>query len=242
MIRLSNVYKSFGGTEAIKGINLEIQSGRVTGIIGANGSGKSTLLRMIATILSPTYGSITVNGFDTVNQKMQVKRLIGLMLGGSAHLYDEMSAYENLKYHAALQNIPANLINDRVRELARMLDIETYLHRKTAGFSRGMRQKVLFAKTIIHTPEILLLDEPTTGLDIDSIIELHKLIKQIKESGKTVILSSHNVRELESLCDDLIIINGGTVMAYGEKDKLMHTANTDNITELYMLYRFGGAK
>ena len=183
MIEVSNVCKSFGKTQVIQNISFTAQSGQITGFIGANGSGKTTTMRLISTILHPDSGSICVDGTDVIRDPNGARRHMGVLFGGDVSLYNRLTAWENILYFAKLQGMDEDQAAERIKVLSNLLDMERFLFKRVQGFSRGMRQKVAFAKSIVHDPSTILLDEPSTGLDIYSIRDVQDFILTCKEQG-----------------------------------------------------------
>ena len=237
MISIHNITKTFGSTVAVNNISFCAKDGSITGLIGSNGSGKSTTMRMIATLLKQTEGTIQINGIDTVKQPQKAREKIGILLGGDVSLYERLTARENILYFSDLQGVSRGVAQGRLNELATLLGMNDYLDRRVAGFSRGMRQKVAFARSIIHSPDVLLLDEPSTGLDINSIKDVQDFILYCKSQGKTILLSTHNAHEMEKLCDHLVFIENGSLMAQGEKNELLRESGCSDVAELFFCYR-----
>lgn len=234
MIELQKVTKMFGPVTAIRELSCIFPENRVVGIIGANGSGKTTMMRLISSIMRPTYGKILVNHIDTTIQSHEIKIEIGFMLGGDAVLFPRLTAEENIMFWARLQGMNRKEAAERTEELKYALHMEEFFGRYIDSFSRGMRQKVLFAQTIVHSPRILLLDEPSTGLDIFSVLEIQKMILSYKKrAGTSILISSHNMDELENLCDDILIINQGEKAFFGSKEELLKEHQTSRIADAF---------
>ena len=233
MITIKNITKAFGKKIAVDNLSFCAEPGKITGLIGSNGSGKSTTMRMIATLLKQDSGTIEINGIDTVKDPVSARKQIGILLGGDVSLYDRLTARENIMYFASLQNVNPADAEARLNELSKLLDMEDFLDRQVAGFSRGMRQKVAFARSIIHDPDILLLDEPSTGLDINSIKDVQDFIIFCKERQKTIILSTHNAHEMETLCDNIVFIDEGKIIAEGNKDELLKKNNCKYVSDMF---------
>ena len=234
MIELQEVTKNFGDVAAIRGLSCTFPENRVVGIIGANGSGKTTMMRLISSIMRPTSGKILVNQIDTAVQPHEIKKEIGFMLGGDTALFPRLTAKENIIFWARLQGMNRKEAAERTEQLKYALHMEDFFDRCIDGFSRGMRQKVLFAQTIVHAPKILLLDEPSTGLDIFTVLEIQKMIKNYKkQAGTSILISSHNMDELENLCDDIMIINKGEKMFLGSKEDLLKEHRTHRIADAF---------
>lgn len=237
MIELSNVTKAFGSKIAVNGVSFRAEPGVITGLIGANGSGKSTSMRLIATLMRQDAGVITVNGINTIENPTEARKQLGVMLGGDVSLYDRLTARENILYFADLQNVDRSTANKRIGELSALLDMDDFLDRRVAGFSRGMRQKVAFVRSIIHDPDILLLDEPSTGLDINSIKDVQDFILFYRDRKKTILLSTHNAHEMESLCDNIVFIDEGRIIATGKKEELLRENNCEHVTDMFFRLR-----
>ena len=240
MITVNNVSKQFGKKTAVDHISFCADTGVITGLIGSNGSGKSTTMRMIATLLRQTGGTILIDGIDAVKQPHKAREKIGILLGGDVSLYDRLTAKENILYFARLQGVDTRMADERLAELSELLGMRAYIDRPVAGFSRGMRQKVAFARSIIHSPDVLLLDEPSTGLDINSIKDVQNFILYCKSQGKTILLSTHNAHEMERLCDNLVFIEDGKIVAQGEKGQLLQESGCTDVADLFFYYRERG--
>lgn len=237
MIKVDNLTKQFGKKVAVNNISFCAESGMITGLIGSNGSGKSTTMRMIATLLKQNKGTILIDNIDTVKQPHKAREKIGILLGGDVSLYERLTARENILYFADLQSVERKIAEQRLNELVELLDMNTYIDRRVGGFSRGMRQKVAFARSIIHSPDVLLLDEPSTGLDINSIKDVQNFILYCKSQGKTILLSTHNAHEMERLCDNLVFIEEGKIVARGEKTFLLQESGCSDTADLFFYYR-----
>lgn len=233
MISVSNVSKSFGKSQIIKDISFVAEAGKITGLIGANGSGKTTTMRLISTILKPDCGTILVDGVDAMKDPAAARKNLGVLFGGDVSLYNRLSAWENIMYFAKLQGMSDEEAEKRIKVLSNLLDMDSYLFKRVTGFSRGMRQKVSFAKSIVHNPSVILLDEPSTGLDIYSIRDVQDFILTCKEQGKTVLVSTHNMHEIERLCDNLVIIADGRIIRDGTKEEILKNEGTDDVMEMF---------
>ena len=185
MIQINEVTKQFKDKQkyvtALKHVTFEVKKGEVVGLLGENGAGKTTLLRTIATLLTPTEGNVLVGVYDTVKNPNDIKKRMGVLFGGETGLYDRLTARENLEYFATLYGLGKHQTKVRIEDLAKMFGMRDYLDRKVGGFSKGMRQKVAIARTLIHNPDIILFDEPTTGLDITSSNVFRQLVHQLKQ-------------------------------------------------------------
>ncbi|MGD6844246.1 ATP-binding cassette domain-containing protein [Bacillus infantis] len=237
MIEIKEVTKRFKDKKvhvtALKHISLSVGEGQVVGLLGENGAGKTTLLRTIATLYTPTEGAVSVSGFDTVKQPDEVKKRMGVLFGGETGLYDRLTARENLEYFASLYGLGRHETKVRIDELAVMFGMKDYLNRKVGGFSKGMRQKVAIARTLIHDPEIILFDEPTTGLDITSSNVFRQLVSSLKRQGKTIIFSSHIMEEVKMLCDSVVMIHKGEMVYKGGLEDLYREEGSSDLNYIF---------
>ncbi|MEH6943535.1 ATP-binding cassette domain-containing protein [Bacillus sp. JJ722] len=238
MIEIQEITKKFQDKKeyvtALKHVTFQVNQGQVVGLLGENGAGKTTLLRTIATLLNPTDGTITVAGYDTVQNPEEIKKRIGVLFGGETGLYDRLTARENLEYFAMLYGMSKHETKVRIDELAKMFGMRDYLNRKVNGFSKGMRQKVAIARTIIHNPDIILFDEPTTGLDITSSNVFRHLVHQLKREGKTIIFSSHIMEEVSMLCDSVAMIHKGELIFQGDLETLYQNEGSRDLNYIFM--------
>lgn len=238
MIEIQEVTKRFKDKKtivtALNNVSFTIEKGEIVGLLGENGAGKTTLLRIIATLLQPTEGHVKVAGFDTVRNPNEIKQKIGVLFGGETGLYDRLTARENLEYSAGLYGLSKQETKARIDELGKMFSMSDYLDRKVGGFSKGMRQKVAIARTLIHNPEIILFDEPTTGLDITSSYVFRQLIHQLKQEKKTILFSSHIMEEVAMLCDSVAMIHKGELIYHGNLEHLYEVEDTHDLNEIFM--------
>jgi len=193
---------------AVDNISFKCQPGRIFGLLGPNGAGKTTSLRMIATMLKPTSGTISVSSYDTVDNGQKVRNQIGFMTGQTA-LYDRLTPLEMVKYIADLHGMSSEKFQKRKNKIFNLLDMEGFADRRIARLSTGMKQKTSIARTIIHDPDVMVFDEPTSGLDVMASRAIVELIKSCREEGKTVIFSTHRMGEVNQLCDDIAMIYKG---------------------------------
>lgn len=197
---------------ALDGLSLSVARGRVHGLLGPNGAGKTTLCKILATVLVPTSGSARVAGFDVVSDADEVRRRIGLVLGGDRGLYAKLSARENLEFWAAMYGMPraeASARIDAVVTRVGLADVDVHVER----FSRGMKQRLHLARGLLPHPEVLILDEPTTGMDPVSARAFRGLVREVVADGATVLLTTHDMAEAEALCDEVSMIDGGRLLA-----------------------------
>lgn len=234
MVVVKNLSKEFKDIKAVNCISFEAREGEVLGLLGENGAGKTTTLRLLATMLKPSGGTAEINGHDLVQDPDGVRGEIGILFGGEVGLYDRLSARENIKYFAQLNNMENGKIDARINELSKMLDMDEYIDKRVAKFSRGMKQKVAIARAIVHNPKVMLFDEPTTGLDVTSSRIVHDFIESCKKEGKVIVFSSHTMSEVEKLCDRVIIMHKGKVVADGTIKELENHFGNDDLEEVFM--------
>lgn len=220
MIRVEGLSRSFGAIRAIDGVGFEAQDGRITGLLGPNGAGKSTTLRVLYTVLRPDTGTASVDGIDVIRDPLAARRAIGV-LPHSAGIYPQLTARENIAYFGALHGLSGEPLERRLDELITGLDITDCATRRAKGFSQGQRIKVALARALVHKPQNLLLDEPSNGLDVMTTRALRSLILALKAAGHCVLFSSHVMQEVAALCDDIVIIDHGRVVAAGTPEQLL---------------------
>lgn len=235
MIEINNVTKSFSSSNGnvVENICIQAQPGHIIGLLGANGAGKTTLMRLTSGLLYPDSGNISICGIDVHAETYNARKHLGVMLGGDVSLYNRLTAYENIMYFSELQGVNRQLAQKRISELCGILCMEKFLHRPVTDLSRGMRQKVAFCRTVIHDPDVILLDEPSTGLDIYSIRDVGNFIRQCKNQEKTILLSTHNIHEIESLCDEIIILKNGKVLINKSYNDAMKDTKARNAMEMF---------
>lgn len=217
---------------AVDGVDLQIRRGEIFGLLGPNGAGKSTTIRMLCTLLEPTSGTATVNGFDVVSQANEVRRSLGTVLAGERSIYWKLTGRENLEYFAALYHIPANITKRRVDELIERMEIKDRANELVEKYSTGMRQRIAIAKALLARPPILLLDEPTLGLDPQAARNLRSLIAQLKQEGHTILLTTHYMEEADQLSDRIGIIDTGKVIALDTPEGLKRRIDQKEIIRL----------
>lgn len=208
---LSKEY-SANGVLAVNGVTFNAVPGEVVGLLGANGAGKTTILKILATLLRPTSGRVWVGGYDTVTASRAVRARIGVLFGSDTGLYDRLSARENIRYFAALNGLDRTAGEIRSRELSDLFGLHSFIDRLVATCSSGMKQRIALARSVVHDPSVLLLDEPTTAMDIGTTLVVHAFVSRSRTEGKTVILSSHDTTELEQLCDRVLTIDSGRIV------------------------------
>ena len=233
MIRVDGLYKSFGEVKAIRGVSFEAQDGRITGLLGPNGAGKSTTLRILYTVLKPDAGSASIDGIDVVVDELAARSRIGTLPHGSG-LYPHLTARENIAYYAKLYDMPPDVIDTRVQTVINQLDINDFADRRTKGFSQGQRTKVSLARSLVHEPQNIILDEPSNGLDVMATRSLRDLIRQLKAAGKCVLFSSHVMQEVEALCDEIVVIAEGRVAIHDSPDGIRNATGCEDLEEAFV--------
>lgn len=229
-IKVKALSKTYGTQKAVDEISFEASPGRILGFLGPNGAGKSTTMKMLTCYLPQTTGEATVCGFNIASQSLEVRKRIGY-LPESNPLYQEMYVKEFLSYVANIYHILK--IKERVNEVILATGLEKEQHKKIGELSKGYKQRVGLAQAIIHNPDVLILDEPTSGLDPNQLIEIRKLIKELGKT-KTVILSTHIMQEVEAICDDVIIINKGKIVAYDSLENLLAKHNEKSLEPIFV--------
>ena len=217
-IRVENLTKVYGSQRAVDGISFSLKPGEIVGFLGPNGAGKSTTMKMLTGYLAPTSGSAYVSEFDVVTQPIQSKRSIGYLPEHNP-LYLDMYVREFLLFTGKLYNLGGDILKNRVDEIISLCGLEVEKKKKIGELSKGYRQRVGLAQSFLHDPQVLILDEPTTGLDPNQIIEIRNLIRTAGKN-KTVLFSSHIMQEVEALCDRVIVINKGKVVKDSSLDEL----------------------
>jgi len=233
MIKVTNLFKSFGDVEAVRGISFEVRDGEITGLLGPNGAGKTTTLRMLYSLLPPDKGKIRIDGLDPTVDAMAIKQTLGVV-PDSRGLYTRMSARENISYYGKLHGMSAADIDRRMKELVDTLDMSDFIDRRTEGFSQGQRVKVAIARAMIHSPQTVLMDEPSNGLDVMSTRALRRYILNLKAAGHSVILSTHIMQEVAALCDRIIIIAEGRIAADGTAEELLQESGCESLEDAFV--------
>lgn len=245
MIHIENLTKSFTATtkkglktektivNAVNQVSFDCNPGRIFSLLGPNGAGKTTTLRMIAGIIKPTSGTAIVDGVDILKDSDEVKKHIGF-LTGSTGLYERLNPDETIDFFGKLYKIPEAQLQERKEYLFEKLGINDFRKKRMGQMSTGMKQKVSIARTLIHDPEVLIFDEPTSGLDVITAESIIELIRESKENNKTVIFSSHIMSEVDLLCDDLAIINNGSIIYNDTFENFKGEMKAKNLTQEFI--------
>ncbi|WP_297487598.1 ATP-binding cassette domain-containing protein [Thermococcus sp.] len=231
--RISLPFRRVEWVEALKGISFKVRKGELFGLLGPNGAGKTTTIKILTTLLEPSWGSAKVLGYDVVSQAREVRRRINLVAEGERTLYWRLSAYENLRYFASIYYVPKDEAEKRIRELLQLVGLWERRNDLVMGFSRGMKQRLAIAKALINDPEVLFLDEPTLGLDVQSALFVREFVERlVSEEGKTVLLTTHYMAEAEKLCDRIAIIDGGRIIALDTPENLKRLVSEGETVEI----------
>ena len=218
---------------AVSGVSFDAQDGQITGLLGPNGAGKTTTLRMLYTLMRPDRGHIEVDGIDPDKDPMAVRRALGV-LPDARGVYKRLTARENIAYFARLHGLPPSLTEQRIVELSQALDMGEILDRQTEGFSQGQRTKTAIARALVHNPRNVILDEPTNGLDVMTTRAMRQFLFRLRDEGRCVIFSSHIMQEVAALCDRIVIIAKGQVVACGSADELRAQTGEDNLEDAFV--------
>jgi sodium transport system ATP-binding protein len=233
VIEASGLSKRFGPVEAVRGVSLHAADGRITGLLGPNGAGKSTTLRILYTVLRPDSGDALIDGTSIVRSPLEARRNIGV-LPHSAGVYQHLTARENILYYGALHGLSRADRAARADELIELLDMKDFATRLAKKLSQGQKMKTALARALIHRPRNVLLDEPTNGLDVMAVRNLRGLLLELKEQGHCVLFSSHVMQEVAALCDDIIVIAHGNVVAAGSPQSLRDCVGQSNLEDAFV--------
>lgn len=229
-IRVQNLVKTYDTQRAVDDISFEVKSGEILGFLGPNGAGKTTTMKIITCYMAPSDGDVKIGSYSIRDDQEKIKRSIGYLPEHNP-LYLDMPVMEYLGFAAAIQGVPKSEINGRIREMVRLCGLDKEKHKKIGELSKGYRQRVGLAQAMIHDPAVLILDEPTTGLDPNQIVEIRELIRTVGQA-KTVILSTHILPEVEATCDRIIIINDGQLAAQGTPRDLRQQMSGQEISRV----------
>lgn len=233
MIEAEGLSKRFGTVAAVSGVSLRAADGRITGLLGPNGAGKSTTLRILYTVLPPDSGDARIDGVSVVGDPLAARHRIGVLPHG-AGLYPNLTARENVLYFGALHGLARAERRERTTQLIRQLDMDEFADRPARGFSQGQRIKTALARALVHRPRNILLDEPTNGLDVMAVRSLRALLQQLREQGHCILFSSHVMQEIAALCDEVVVIAHGRVVAQGTPADLRGRAGTESLEEAFV--------
>ena len=220
MLRIENLNKEYGKLTAVNNLTMQLDAGDIMGFIGPNGAGKTTTIRMVATLLKPTSGTVYVDGINVLEHPEKVRPLIGYMPDFFG-LYDDVKVWEYLDFFAAAYRVPKPKRNGAIDDVLELTDLTIKKDSFVSELSRGMQQRLCLAKTLLHDPKLLLLDEPASGLDPRARIEIKELLKELRSMGKTILISSHILPELADFCNKIAIVEQGKLVVSGDVDEIV---------------------
>jgi sodium transport system ATP-binding protein len=239
VIEARHLYKHFGPVTAVRDLSLSAADARITGLVGPNGAGKSTTLRMLYTVLRPDAGDACIDGHSAVHTPLAAAARLGV-LAHAAGIYPNLTARENVLYFGALHGLTRADARERAAELIGLLEMEEFADRRAKGFSQGQRLKTALARALVHRPQNLVLDEPTNGLDVMAVRTLRRLLRQLRTAGHCVLFSSHVMQEVSELCDEVVVIAAGTVLASGTPAEICARSGAANLEEAFVRLIDGG--
>ena len=218
---------------AVRNVSFQATKGRILGLLGPNGAGKTTVLRMLSTAIRPTLGSINLDGIDALANPLEARRKIGFLTGNTG-LYERLSVREMVAYFGTLHGLKGRVLQERMDQLFQDLDMTSFTERRCNGLSFGMKQKANIARTLIHDPDILVLDEPTTGLDVAAAEAILELIERCRALDKTILFSTHHMHEVDRLCDDILILNHGVECFRGTVDQMRSRSGEQQLDKAFL--------
>lgn len=233
MIAVAGLKKRFGAVQALHDVSFTAADGRITGLLGHNGAGKSTTLRILSTVIHADGGSAQIDGQDCATQRLRVLRSLGVLPHASG-LYPRLTGRENIAYYARLHGMNRAQVDAACDQLIARLGLREIAERRAQGYSQGERLKVALARALVHHPRTVMLDEPTNGLDVNAVRMLRELLRELKASGCCVLFSSHVMQEVAALCDDIVIIAHGRVVASGTPEQILSATGTPDLEEAFV--------
>ena len=234
MIEVDRLYKQFGEVVAVDGVSFTAPDGEVTGLLGPKGAGKTTTLRMLYGLIASDRGQVRIDGIDVGLEPLKAQARIGV-LPDSQGLCPRLTAREHARYFGRMQGLQGDELEARIDELIQLLDMREIADRRAAGYSHGERMKVTLARALVHEPANVLLDEPTNGLDVMSTRAVRQLIRKMRDQGKCILFSSHVMQEVSTLCDSIIIIAGGRIVARGTPADLLRATGHKNLEDAFVV-------
>lgn len=233
MIEIQNLCKSFGDVKAVDDLSLRAENGSITGLLGPNGAGKTTTLRTLYGLQKPDAGRVLIDQIDVSKNLIQAASRMGIF-PDSIGLYDRLTTREHLEFYGEMHGMTGKVLEEAIGRTQNYFDIESLLDRKTKGFSHGQQMKVALSRALIHSPDNLILDEPTNGLDVMSIRMLRNLLRQLRDEGKCILFSSHVMQEVTALCDHIYIMSEGKVVAEGTPEQLCEQSGKANLEDAFV--------
>ncbi len=233
MIEVKGLNKAFGDIEALSDVSFTAEDGRITGLLGPNGAGKSTTLRILYTALRPDRGRAAIDGIDVAREPLNARRRIGV-LPHSPGLYPNLDARENIQYYGRLHGMSEATLDRRIDELESLLGLREFAARRAKGYSQGERIRTSIARALVHEPQNIILDEPTNGLDVMATRSLRDFIRALRKEGRCVLFSSHVMQEVAALCNHIVILSHGRVVAQGSADQLKKATGVTNLEDAFV--------
>jgi len=233
MIEVKDLHKAFGKVIAVDGVSFTARDGEITGLLGPNGAGKTTTLRCLYTLMRPDSGQVLIDGIDAAKDPVAVRRRLGV-LPDARGLYKRLTARENITYFGRLQGLDGTTIRKRAEAAITALDMADFADRRSEGFSQGQRVKTAIARALIHDPKNVILDEPTNGLDVMATRAMREFLKRLKTEGRCVLFSSHIMQEVAALCDRIVVIAKGKVVADESPDVLRAQTGEANLEDAFV--------
>lgn len=237
MIEVQDLRKTFktkaGLVKAVDGVSFTARDGQITGLLGPNGAGKTTTMRMLYTLMAPETGRVLVDGHDATRDPTAVRRVLGV-LPDARGIYKRFTARENIAYFGRLHGLDEATIRARTDKLVASLDMGDFAERRSEGYSQGQRTKTAIARAMVHDPKNVVLDEPTNGLDVMTTRAMRGYLKQLREEGRCVLFSSHIMQEVAALCDHIVVIAKGHVVAQGSADELRERTGLSNLEDAFV--------
>src|SRR5438876_6495485 len=234
MINIQHIYKRYRSVHALEDLSLEVPQGAIYGLIGPNGAGKTTLLRILGALISPTAGQVWFDDEEVSHSPIAIQRKIGYMPDFFG-VYPDLTSVEYLEFYAGIHGISSKKLGSTVKDLLELVDLSSKRDTLVETLSRGMKQRLCLARALVHDPEVLLLDEPASGLDPRARVELRELLRTLQSMGKTIIISSHILLEMAEMCSDVAIIQGGRLILSGSVDKVTHRLGDSRQLEIRLL-------
>ncbi|MGC1456748.1 MAG: ATP-binding cassette domain-containing protein [Steroidobacteraceae bacterium] len=235
MIEARHLHKKFGTVTAVEDVSLTAGDGRITGLLGPNGAGKSTTLRMLYTVLQPDSGDAFIDGISIAEHSLEARRRMGVLPHG-AGVYPHLTARENIQYFGELHGLTRVDCERRAAQMIDLLEMADFADRQAKGFSQGQRLKTALARSLVHGPQNILLDEPTNGLDVMAVRTLRTLLLKLKAMGHCILFSSHVMQEVSAVCDEVVVISAGKVVACGTPEALRARAGTLDLEEAFVRF------
>ena len=233
MIQIEHVSKQFGKVEALKDVSFTLNDGEITGLLGVNGAGKTTLMRLIYGLLQPSSGKILVDGVDVAQQPDRIRERLGV-LPDDTGLYKRLTARENIRYFGELHHLPPDLLTTHTERVINLLGMQNIADRRAEGFSLGERMKTALARAIVHQPQHIMLDEPTNGLDVVTTRAVRHMLLTLRDQGRSILFSSHLMHEVTGLCDRIIVIAHGRIVADGKVADVIEQTGTASLEDAFI--------